>query len=83
MAVDGHVGDVGEELGGAVAALGELEQLRRLVDEARGVVVGPELRMGEHGLEERQVGRDAADAVLAQRPVHAGDGLLRRVAPRP
>ena len=45
MAVDGDVGDVGQQLGRAVAALVELEQLGRLVDEARRVVVGAEFRV--------------------------------------
>jgi hypothetical protein len=37
MAVDGHIGDVGEKLGGAVLPLDLLEQFRRLIDEARVV----------------------------------------------
>ena len=82
MAVDGDVGDVGEELGGAVAALDRLEQLRRLVDEAGGVARVAEFRVADDVLEEGEVGGDAADAELAERPVHAGDRLLRRSAPR-
>ena len=70
------VGDVGEELGGAVAALDRLEQLGRLVDEAGGVARRREHRMREDVFEEGEVGGDAADAELAQRPVHAGDGFL-------
>ena len=45
MAVDGDVGDPGQELGRAVLALLEVEQRRRLVDEARRIVVGDEMRM--------------------------------------
>ncbi len=45
VAVDGDVGDIGEQLGRPVAA-GDLgEQRRGLVDEARRVAVGPEIRM--------------------------------------
>ena len=66
MAVDGDVGDIGEEFGRAVAALLDGEQLRRFVDEARRVVVGAEFRMIEHRFEKGEVGGDAADAVFAQ-----------------
>ena len=61
--------------------LTECEQLRRLVDEARGVAGVAELRMVDDVFEERQVGRDAADAEFAQRPVHARDRLGRRRRP--
>ncbi|MDH7556291.1 MAG: ABC transporter permease, partial [Candidatus Methanosuratincola sp.] len=44
VAVDGDVGDVAEQLGGAVARLGDLEQFRRLVDEAGGVAAIAEAR---------------------------------------
>ena len=37
--------------------------------------------MGDDVLEEGEVGGDAADAELAQRPVHAADRLLRRRRP--
>ena len=37
--------------------------------------------MADDGFEEGQVGGDAADAEFAQRPVHAGDRLLRRRRP--
>ena len=81
MAVDADIGDIGEELGRAVSALDLLEQLRRLVDELGGVGIVAELLVADDGLEEGQVGGDAADAELAQRPVHAGDRLLRRRRP--
>ena len=81
VAVDGDVGDVGEELGRAVAALDRFEQLRRRVDEARRVAGVAEARMIDDVLEERQIGGDAADAEFAQRPVHARDRLGRRRRP--
>ena len=60
---------------------GAAEQLRRLIDEARGVVAAREARMGDDLIEEAQVGRDAADAKFPQRAVHARDGFLRRRRP--
>ncbi len=57
------------------------EQLRRLVDEARGVVAAGEARMGDQLVEEPQVRHHAADAEFPQRAVHARDGLLRRRRP--
>ena len=82
MAVHRHVGDVVQELGRAVAALHRRDQLRRLVDEARRVAARREsCGCADDVLEEGEVGRDAADAELAQRPVHARDRLLRRGRP--
>ena len=65
VAVDGDVGNPAEQLGGAVLALAEVEQRRRFVDEAGGVVVGDEARMAHHVVQEGQVGRHAADAEFA------------------
>ena len=62
MAVDGDVGDIGEELGGAVLAAAKVEQRRRLVDEARGVPVLDEIGMRDDVFEEGEVGGNAADA---------------------
>ena len=81
MAVDGDVADIGQELGRPVAPLSQLEQLGRLVDEPGRVVAGEEARVLQQRLEEGEVGGDAADPVLAQRPVHAGDRLLGRRRP--
>src|SRR5580692_3297268 len=58
-----------------------LEQLRALLDEARGVVAARELRVRDELIEEAQVTHHAADAELPQCPVHARDGLLRRRRP--
>ena len=75
VAVDGDVGDPAEQLGGAVLALAEVEQRRRFVDEAGGVVVGDEARVAHQVVQEGQVGGHAADAELHQRAVHAADRL--------
>jgi hypothetical protein len=81
VAVDGDVGDPAEQLGGAVLALAEVEQRRRLVDEAGGVVVGDEARVAHQVVQEGQVGGHAADAELHQRAVHAADRLLGGLGP--
>jgi hypothetical protein len=81
MAVDGDIGDVGEKLGGAVLALDLLEQFRRLIDKARRVAAVDEARMADDVFEEGQVGGDATDTELAQRPVHALAGFLGRRCP--
>ena len=81
MAVDGDVADIGQELGRPVAPLSQLEQLGRLIDEPGRVVAGEEARVLQQRLEESEVGGDAADPVLAQRPVHPGHRLLGRRRP--
>ena len=79
MSVDGDVGDIGQHLGAAVAALEEVEELRRLVDEFRVIGVVQEGRVFEQVLDEGDVGGDPANAELAQGPVHPGDGGLGRL----
>ena len=81
MAVDGDVGDVGEDLGRSVAAGGEAEELGRGVDEPGGVGVVEKRRVLQQVLDEGDVGRDAADAELPERPVEPGDRHLRRRRP--
>jgi hypothetical protein len=81
MAVHRDVGDVGEDLGRPVAALLEAVELGRVVDELGGVAEVEELRVLQQVLDEGDVGRDAADAELAQRPVDAGDRHLGRRRP--
>ena len=81
VAVDRHLAEELQQARGAVAAALELEQLRRLVDEARGALARAEQRVVDDVLEELQVGGDAANAELAQRAVHARARLVRRVAP--
>ena len=76
VAVDRHLGDEAQQAARPVAAAGKLEQLGRLVDEARRIVRRPEARVVDQALEKDQIGRHAADAELTQRPIHAVDGLL-------
>ena len=52
MAVDDHLGEVCQQPGGAVLSRDELEQLRLLVDEARGHVAGQEVRVRDQDDEE-------------------------------
>ncbi len=65
----------------AVALARGVQQLGRLLDEARGVLALREARMRDELIKEAQVGHDAADAKLPQRPVHARDGLFRGRGP--
>ena len=81
MAVHRDVGDVVQELCGAVLAADRRDQLRRLVDEAGRVAGVAKFRMADDVLEEGEVGRDTADAEFPQRPVHARDRFLRRGRP--
>ena len=78
MAVYGDVGDIGQHLGRTVAALLELEQLGRLVDEFGGVFIAQKRRMFQQVLDEGDVGADPAHPELAQSAVHPGDGHLGR-----
>ena len=79
--VHGHLADVAQELRRPVLARLEIEELGRRVDEARRVLVRAEGRVAQQVLDEGDVGRHAPDAELAQRPVHARDGGLRRGCP--
>ena len=81
VAVDDHVADVLQQLGRAVAAGREVEQLRRLVDEPRRAVAGEERRVGDQADEERNVRLHAADAELLQAAFRAADGLAEVAAP--
>ncbi len=81
VAVHRGLGQEAQQLGRAVAARGELQQLGRFLDEARRDLAGRKVRMVDHVLQELQVGGDTADAELAQRPVHALAGLDRRRRP--
>src|SRR5439155_14615385 len=58
MAIDGHIGNPGQELGGAILAAAELEEPRRVIDETRRVARGDEVGMGDDIVEEGEVGRD-------------------------
>ena len=73
--VDGDVGQVGQQPGAAVGGVPRGEQLRVGLDEAGGDAAGGEVRVLQHGLQERDVGRHAADPELGERPPGPGDGL--------
>jgi tRNA-dihydrouridine synthase len=81
MAVDRHVGDVVEQLGRPVAPFDLGEKLGRGVDETGRIGIVAKARMGDDRLQEGEIGRHAANAEFAQRPVHARDRLLRRRGP--
>ena len=81
VAVDDDVADEGEDAAGAVALARPVQQRRRRLDEARGVVPAREARVRDELIEEAQVGDHAADAEFRERAVHARDGLLRRGRP--
>ena len=75
VAVDDHLGDVGEQLAGAVLARRQIEQLRFLVDEARGAAAGQEVGVRDEIEEKRDVRLDAADAELLEAALHAAGGV--------
>ena len=79
--VDGDVGDVGQDLRRPVAARREMVQLGGRVDELGRVGIVEERRVLEQVLDEGDVGRDPADAELAERPVEPRDRHLRRRRP--
>ena len=81
MPVHGDVGNIGQNLGAAVLARLEVEELGRLVDEGRGVAIVLEGRVLEQVLHELDISRHAPDAELAQRPIHPLDRLFRRRGP--
>src|SRR5437660_7198585 len=71
MPVDNDLTDVSQQLGGAVLPSGKLEQLRRLIEEARGESAGQEIGMRHQIEEKRDVGFDAADTEFLQAALHA------------
>jgi hypothetical protein len=66
VAVDDDLAEEGEELGGAVAAGLEGEELGRGVDQRGGGAAGTERGVGDDVLEEGDVRLDAADTEFAQ-----------------
>lgn len=73
--VDGHVGQVGQELAAPVAGAAGLQQVRVGLDERRSHPSGGEVRVVQNRLQEGNVGGDPADAELGHRP----PGLLHRL----
>ena len=74
-AVDDDLADVGEQFRRAVLPAREVEQLGRLVDEARRHAVIEERPVRDEVDEERHVRLDAAHAELLQRAHHASGGV--------
>src|SRR5579872_7236515 len=81
MSIDRDVRDPGQKLRRAVGAARYREQRWRLVDEARRAGSGLEFGMTQDVHEEREIGRDTADAVLAERSVHAQNRFFLRRGP--
>ena len=73
-AVHRHIREPVQQLRRAVARGVLREQLGTLVDERRRQVAGDERRVIQHGTQERDVRRDAADTELREGSAGAGDG---------
>nr|RZI37400.1 hypothetical protein BJQ95_00159 [Cryobacterium sp. SO1] len=71
--VDGDIGQPVEDLRAAVLGGSSAQQLRALFDERGAQVAGCEVGVFEHGLQERDVRGDAADAELGQGTLGTGD----------
>ena len=75
MAVDGHIGDEGEQARRPVAPQRHIKELAVIVYEAGVVVGGAELGVPDEGLQEQEIGRHPANPELAQRARHPPDSL--------
>ena len=82
IAVEDHVAEVREQLGGAIAAAGKAKQFGRIVEKRGGDFAGAKFRVIDDVFDERNVGLDAADAELAEGAVHALDRLRAGARPR-
>ena len=71
--VDRDVGEVIEDLGAAVGRCVRGQQIRTVVDERRRDTAGAEVRIVDHGQQERDVRRHPAHAELGQRATRPGD----------
>src|ERR1051326_4969349 len=76
ISVDYHFSQIREQLGGAVAARREAEQLEMFVEKRGGYVACLKLLVVDHVLKKRNVGLNAADAKFAESAVHALAGLV-------
>ena len=81
-AVDGHLGGECQQLGGAVLADREPEELGRLVDEPGRAFARKEIGMLDDVDQERDVRLDPANAKLLKRPLHPPAGVDEAVAAR-
>ncbi len=82
MAVDDHLADVGEQLGGAVLPGGECKQLRRFIKKARRESAGQEVGVRDQVKQKRDIRFDAADPELLQTTLHAPGGIEETQAMR-
>jgi hypothetical protein len=80
--VDDDVAEIPQCLGRPVARRVDLEQRRRVVEKPRGRFPRQEGRVTKQVEQECDVGLDAADAELAQRPLSPPHRLLERRPPR-
>src|SRR5882724_2047820 len=71
IAVEDDVADIGEKLGGAVAAARKTEKLRRLIKKRRRDFPGTKLRMVHDVLDERNIRFYTSNTELAKSAVHA------------
>ena len=78
ITVDDRVGEVFKEPGGPVAADGEIEQRRSLVDEPRRAAAGEKLGVGNEVDEERNVRLHAANAEFLQAAFDVAGCLVER-----
>lgn len=81
MAVDGHIGKIGEKLGGMVLSLHLGKELRRRVDETRRIGVVEETLVADDGFKQGEVRRHTADTEFAQHAVYTADRLIRLRGP--
>src|SRR5581483_10122226 len=81
MTIHRDVRDPPQQLRGAILARTEIEQGRRLVNEARRVVIVAEPRVSDDIVQKGKIGRDTPDTVLGQRTCHAMDRFVRRGSP--
>src|SRR6201999_3374046 len=68
--------------GRAIPATRKLKEFLRLIEEGRRDFTRAKFRMIHDVFNERNVCRDAADAELAQRAIHAIAGFVEMLAPR-
>ncbi len=79
--VDGHIGQVAEQLAATVTRGPCGQQLGVGLDERGGQAPGHEVRVLEHGLQEGDVGGDATDPELRHRPAGLLDSLVEGASP--
>src|SRR5205807_9332714 len=71
VAVEDDVAEIGEQLGGAVAATWKAKKLGRLVKERRCNLSGAKLRMIDDVFDEGNIRLHAADSEFAKGAVHS------------